>query len=164
MSRFQRKLYEHIASATQARLNCLETEKRENRKHDWTARHEETIEELTKLLPSGSGIDSGITFDFDKSNGEKLVFHFDFHHMDENGFYDGWTNHSLTVRPSLVHGIELTISGRNKNDIKEYLHELFDCALNDLVDYDEETKKYFSISMRAAAEAFKKSVEEGKTI
>jgi len=164
MSRYQRKLYEHIASATQARLNCLADEKRTGKAHDWTARHESTIEELTKLLPSGSGIDSGVAFDFEKSTGEKLVFHFGFHHMDEMGGYDGWTDHTLTVKPSLHFGINLSISGRDRNQIKEYLHELFSCALTELVDYDEKTEKYFSISMREASEAYKKSVEEGKTI
>lgn len=161
MSMYQRKLYEHISAAAAARLNCLDFEKRDGKTHEWTARHESTIEDLTRaFMPSGSGIDSGVKFDFDKSNGEKLVFYFGYHHMNEHGYYDGWTDHTLTVTPSLVHGIELKISGRNRNDIKEYLHQTFHSALTDLIDYDKNAEKYFSISMRAAAAAFKAQEEK----
>jgi hypothetical protein len=156
MSIYQRKLYEHIASATQARLNCIAEENRTGEPHDSTLKHTETIETfIEEFMPSGSGVDNGVTFDFEKSNGEKLVFNFGFHHMDENGMYSGWTEHVLTVKPSLQFGIELTISGRNRNDIKEYLHELFHSALTDLIDYDKEKSRYFSPKLRAASEAFK---------
>src|SRR5580765_24295 len=98
MSVYARKLFKHIASATQARLNCIAEENRTGKPHEWTARHESTIEDLVKdFLPHGSGIDSGVKFDFDKSNGEKLIFYFGFHHMNEDGYYDGWTEHALTV-------------------------------------------------------------------
>lgn len=48
--------------------------------------------------------------------------------MNENGFYDGWTEHTITVRADLAHGFKISISGRNRNEIKDYLHEVFsDC-------------------------------------
>ena len=84
--------------------------------------------------------------------------------MNENGFYDGWTDHTLTVRPSLVHGIELEISGRNRNDIKEYLHETFHSALFDLIDWNKEQSKYFSVSMEAAAAEYQRKVKDGEII
>jgi hypothetical protein len=44
--------------------------------------------------------------------------------MNEGGMYDAWTEHTIRVRPSLSSGFTLTISGRDRNEIKEYLHEL----------------------------------------
>ena len=76
--------------------------------------------------------------------------------------YDGWTNHTLTVRASLQFGIDLTISGRNRNQIKEYLYETFQCALTDLIDYDKNEERYFSISMRKAQEAYQTAVKTGE--
>jgi hypothetical protein len=80
------------------------------------------------MLPSGSGIDSGTKIDLDKSHAEKIIFYFGFHHMDENGFYDGWTEHTLVVTPSFT-GINLRIGGRDRNQIKEYLYDTYDYAL-----------------------------------
>jgi len=97
-----RKLYQILSGSVAARLNCLATEERTNEKHDWTDKNTDTIETLVKnFMPSGSGIDCGTKIDLDQSTGEKLVFHFGYHHMNENGFYDGWTEHKLTVTPSL---------------------------------------------------------------
>ncbi len=150
-------LYQLIASSTQARLNCIKQEKITKQIHEWTERHASNIESMVKnFMPSGSGIDNGIAFDFDKSHGEKLVFQFSFHHMDDNGMYSGWTDHTLTVTPSPAFGFELAISGRNRNDIKEYFYDLFQSALCDLIDYDTEKNCYFSPSMREAQEAYRK--------
>jgi len=88
------------------------------------------IEELCKnCLPSGSGIDCGTTLDMDKSSPDKLVFNVSFHHMDEWGGYDGWTEHQVIVTPSLWAGMELRIMGRNERDIKEYLADTYREAL-----------------------------------
>ena len=120
-----RPLYQELASAVQARLNCIASSDSE-----WEGKHEERIEALVKNhLPSGSGIDSGTAIDLDKSTGEKLVLTLSYHHMDEMGGYDGWTEHTITVRPSLLFGIDLTISGRDRNRIKDYLYEVYQYAL-----------------------------------
>ena len=123
------KLYQELASRIQARLNCAESGNVE-----WFEKHEARIEELVKnYMPSGSGFDCGTKIDLDKSTPEKLVFYTDFHHMNEVGYYDGWTEHRITVRPSLAFGFTLTISGKNRNEIKDYIHQAFDCALNEEV-------------------------------
>jgi hypothetical protein len=49
--------------------------------------------------------------------------------MDDGGGYDGWTEHTITVTPSF-RGFDLTISGRDRNDIKDYLHQTFDHVLS----------------------------------
>jgi len=123
------KLYRKLASLVQAHINCEISGNKE-----WFEKHEARIEELVKnYMPSGSGFDCGTKIDLDKSTPEKLVFYTDFHHMNEVGYYDGWTEHRITVRPSLAFGFTLTISGKNRNEIKDYIHQAFDCALDEEV-------------------------------
>jgi hypothetical protein len=87
--------------------------------------HEENIDAMLELLPHGSGIDSGVKLLKDECTNDKLVFSFGFHHMNESGYYDGWTEHKLIVTPSLIHGFSLKITGRDRNYTKEYLYDLF---------------------------------------
>jgi hypothetical protein len=122
----KRELYREFASTVDAYHRCVATGNTE-----WRDKHEERLTTLAKdHLPSGSGFDCGTTIDIDKSTGERLVFHTSFHHMDEAGGYDGWTEHTVTVRASLIHGFTLTISGRNRNDIKDYIGEVFQNGLS----------------------------------
>lgn len=86
---------------------------------------QDRIDELCDLLPHGSGIDAGVKFDSDNSKPDRLIFTFGFHHMDENGYYDGWTYHALIVTPCLQDGYKLRITGRDRNEIKDYLYSLF---------------------------------------
>ena len=130
-------LYRLLASAIHARLSCIETGNTE-----WTDKHEATVEMLTGLLPHGSGIDGQRFVDLERSTGERIVIHVEFHHMTE-GMYNGWTDHDIIVTPSLVATIDVKVTGRNKNDIKEYLAEMFDNVLTADVmqSYDESTDK-----------------------
>ena len=112
-----RKRYQIIASAVQARINCKERSNQE-----WFDRWTKTIEEETAELPSGSGIDSAPKFDFG------------YHHMNENGMYDGWTDHQLVITPSLQFGFHLRITGKDRNQVKDYLYETFQYALSEDVD------------------------------
>jgi len=84
------------------------------------------VKNLVDRLPHGSGIDGVTTVEM--KNGV-LFIHISFHHMNENGMYDGWTNHTIRVKSSLERNFELTISGRDRNDVKEYLGEMFDEVL-----------------------------------
>ena len=87
------------------------------------------LEELTKkYMPSGSGFDSGTQFDIHGGAYKNLRFVTSFHHMNEGG-YDGWTEHVVTVMPSLAYGFELKISGRNRNDIKGMMYDTFQAIL-----------------------------------
>src|SRR5215831_6080760 len=118
--------YRAIAQIIAARENCKTSGNLE-----WFKRHTDRLVSLClEVLPSGSGIDSGNTIDLDKSTSDRIVVHTSFHHMDESGGYDGWTEHTVTVRPSLAFGFELTVSGRDRNEIKEYLSETFHAALS----------------------------------
>lgn len=127
-----RYLYSELAAAVDARCHCASTPNNE-----WLDKHTERIEKLVKQhMPHGSGFDSGTTLDLDASHGDKLVFRTSFHHMNENGYYDGWTEHAITVTPSLQFGYRIRVSGRNRNEIKDMIHESFDVALRTDVRYD----------------------------
>lgn len=129
-----RPLYRFLATKVQARLNC---KAKPDQYGHWLQRHEDDIVEAVKrYLPSGSGFDSGTQIDLDRSTGEKLVFTTSFHHMHESGMYDGWTEHTITVKPSLMYGFSFTVSGRDRNYIKDLIGQTFDHALR--VDTDKE--------------------------
>src|SRR3990172_7258877 len=70
---------------------------------EWTLKHEEEI--------------------------ERIILYGGYHHMNESGMYDGWTEHEIWVRASLVSGIDLKITGRDRHEIKDYLYEMFQYAL-----------------------------------
>ena len=87
------KVYEKIASAVMS--SCTDnTVHQEN----WEEKAEALVKEH---MPSGSGFDCGTQLAWEKMssggttikwNG-KLVFKTSFHHMDEHGGYDGWTEY-----------------------------------------------------------------------
>lgn len=136
----KKRLFEHLAGTTQAWHYCKE--------HDnpFADTHEEMINYLVDTcMPSGSGIDNGVAMDIEKSNETKLVFTFGYHHMNENGYYDGWTEHKLIVTASLVGGFNMSITGKNRNDIKDYLYQTFDMSLNQIVEvgYSKESDKFY---------------------
>jgi hypothetical protein len=126
MSHDEQSIATILAQIVQARRNCLSSGNSES----WAKRHEGTILAIVaQFMPSGSGFDSGTKIDLDQSTDEKLVFHTSFHHINENGFYDGWSEHEVIVKASLAYGISIRITGEDKRGIKEYIHECFRSAL-----------------------------------
>jgi len=124
------KRYQQIASVLLARNNCSASGNTE-----WRHRHEDTIAATVKNhMPSGSGFDNGTVLD-ESSTPQRLVFTTSFHHMDDNGYYCGWSDHSVIVTPDLVFGFSLRVTGRNVRDIKDYIAEIFsDCLGRDIDD------------------------------
>lgn len=116
------RIYEALATAIDARENCAE---RGN--HEWELRWQERIDQLMKLLPSGSGVDNGTQLDGTRRG--SLVLSCEFHHMSEHGYYDGWTHHRIIVEPSLALGAVVTVTGKDRNGILEYLGDLYHEAL-----------------------------------
>jgi len=130
MDKTKIKVYQHLANCVQAYNNC----KREN-KTDWMDKWEREINAIVEdFFPHGSGFDSETTLNLDESTGEKLVFETQYHHMSY-GMYDGWTEHTITVKPSLVFGFHIKISGKDRNGIKDYIREMFSSALDEETDY-----------------------------
>lgn len=123
-------LYMAIARSLGAMENCLKT----NNTH-WHVRHEQDAIDLVRAhMPHGSGIDNSTKIDLERSDPNRLVFSFGYHHMNEAGMYDGWTDHEAIVTPCLSFGFSLRITGRDKNQIKDYLHYVFQTALETDVD------------------------------
>ena len=113
-----------LASAIQARRNCIERNNLE-----WKAQWENTIFDIEKnYLPHGSGFDAGCKVDLDRSNQVRVVFQADYHQMDENGYYDGWTDHTVTVTPEFG-DICIRINGRDVRGFKDYAHDVLRYAL-----------------------------------
>lgn len=93
-------------------------------------KHDDRLDTLEReFLPHGSGIDRGVQIDREKSTEARVLLRLGFNHMDEHGFYDGWTEHIVAVVPTFD-GYRLSIGGRNRNDIKDYLHQTLDYALS----------------------------------
>ncbi len=128
------KLYQRIAKTLVARENCLA------HGNEWLTRHTQRIVALVReFMPSGSGFDKGTSLDFDKSTGEKLVFVTAFHHMTPDGYYDGWTDHVVTVHPSLTYGIDVRVGGSDRRNIKDHIGAAFESALEEEVPETWET-------------------------
>ncbi len=121
-----RTVAQAIVSFSSAIENCKRHGNRE-----WLDKHEAALAYLARNLPSGSGIDSGTKLL--QASDEQITLSASFHHMDEQGGYDGWTDHTIIVRPAFD-GLDIRVMGRNRNDIKDYLHEVYDMALNEIVD------------------------------
>lgn len=152
----KKTLVREIASLLQAYQTCVERGNGE-----WRTKHEANITYLVKnFMPSGSGIDCGTKLDWETSNPNKLVFDMSYHHMNDAGYYDGWTEHKVIVTPSLQFGFDLKITGRNRNDVKEYLTETYHLALEEEIDHDGEV--YFSTYYRAKQAEFKAKVANGE--
>lgn len=96
----------------------------------WEARWNAYIEVLERELPHGSGLDNKVKFVREKCNSRRVVIAADFHHMNGDGFYTGWTDHEIIV--TATHdGPDIRVTGRNRNDIKDYLAETFGHALQE---------------------------------
>jgi len=118
-----KKIYQELATLTDARLRCIQMDNKE-----WEEKHTEKIEEMVKRFP----IDDPI-FDFYESNGQKLVIHSSYHHMNENGFWDGYSDFTIKVTSDLMFGFKLSILGkfpRKYESTKDYLHELISSELD----------------------------------
>lgn len=129
-------LYIHIASAIAALHNCeqratqITTGKPDT---SWVTRWRDRLAAYEQLLPSGSGFDNGSKIDIDSSRGDDLWFETSFHHMDEVGGYDGWTEHTINITPSFIHGFTIEVKGEDRGDIGDYIGDTFNSALADEV-------------------------------
>jgi hypothetical protein len=101
------------------------------------AMHLDRAEALAREhLPQGSGFDNGTHLLVGDCKPDRLVFGTSFHHTVE-GFYDGWTNHEIRVKPSLTLDFDLRVTGRDRSDVKEYIAQCFETALREHVAHAE---------------------------
>lgn len=129
-------LYAVLALRMQAYINRMASTSNPELKQHWLDVHADRISELVKeWLPSGGGFDAGTKMQLTESTAERLVFTTAFHHLSNHGYYDGWTEHKVIIKASLAHGFDIQVSGRNRNDIKDYIAETFMQALRVEVPY-----------------------------
>lgn len=123
------KTYQVLAKAAGAFHRC-----EASGNNEWQCKWEQTMLDIVKEhFPHGSGFDNGTKIDIQQSNDDKLVFTTAFHHMDQNGMYDGWTEHQVIVTPSLGLDFHVKVTGRDKYDVKSYITECFSQSLSDEV-------------------------------
>lgn len=137
-----KKAIEIISMSFDAYQNCV---KSNNEK--WREKHLTTIKAVCdEVMPHGSGLDGEhIVLDIEHSTSSKFVFiNLDFHHMNENGYYDGWTEHSAIVKPTFV-GFSVAITGRNRNNIKDNITMMLDEALNASLEYSKALDRYVRV-------------------
>ncbi len=82
------------------------------------------VEICEQDLPSGSGFNNGSKIDWDRTDRNQVVMHTSFLHMDDAGYYVGWTHHMITISPSWD-GLDIRISGIDENGIKDYIADAF---------------------------------------
>ena len=133
----------HLSSKLTAIRNC-----QGNEDTTWEDRHRNALETIVRdFLPSGSGIDCGTELDEDLTTPERLAFRFSYHHMDENGSYAGWTNHTCDCTASLCYGLSLEIKTEGTSPkaaeysdagLIDYLHDTFEAALRTQLEYDND--------------------------
>lgn len=93
---------------------------------------------LLKVLPHGSGIDCRWQFDYQKNG--KIKSTNAFHCMDENGYYCGYADFTLTVDLDKPADFRLVFNGsdshrlNSKHMLKDYLEETFHDALTSAPD------------------------------
>lgn len=131
MTQTTRPLYLTLAECTAARNRCA---KNGNQFGWWVEKWNSQIRSLVSLLPSGSGIDAGTTVA--DITDDRIVMHCSFHHMNDQGVYDGWTEHTIRVTPGWG-GITVKVSGSNRNEILDHLHEVYHTALTTHVVWEE---------------------------
>jgi len=123
-------LYRLIARAGDALRHATN-----NGNEEWQQAWQELLEKCEELLPSGSGFDAGTEIEY--AGSDKIVLRTAYHHMID-GYYDGWTEHTVTVIPSLAHGFDIRVGGRDRNNVKEYIAEVFVDVLRQEVVWDGE--------------------------
>lgn len=126
-----------FASVRVAYENCQQSGNTE-----WLERWAFRKRKLIEMIPRGSGIDSGP--DNIQISQREISFDISFHHMNDNGCYDGWTDHTVRVRPAFD-GIDVVISGRDRNEVKDYIHEVYNWHFSQLVEWSEKDQRWLKV-------------------
>lgn len=119
------KLYQKVSSLISAKYN-----------HSFEQNKEWEISKIKELVkehfPHGSGFDGKTYFDLDLSHSGKLVLFTEFHHMNENGYYDGWSTLKIVVKPSLQFGFDFKLTGiaRKYNLDRDYFEDVINTFLD----------------------------------
>lgn len=110
-----------LAICTRARRTC---------NPDWSAAHQERIDHvLGKWLPHGSGFDQTPELAEDATKPGVVVLKVPYHHMNEHGFYDGWSVYTVRACATFDgHDVRVTGGRKAEHDYiaEQYRHALFE--------------------------------------
>ena len=130
-------LYQHLATAIDSHKRC-EADVHKIRgglgglhesflplREEWSARWLARAEAMLACLPHGSGLDGDWAIDWEQTRENRIVLRIPYHHMDSNGYYCGWSDLRFVIRPSLLFGVQLSLTGtgRGNSDLADCLHE-----------------------------------------
>jgi len=65
------------------------------------------------------------------------------------------------VTPSFT-GINIRVSGRDRNQVKDHIHESFDAALCTEIEWDKQDERWYSPALRKVQEDYREKVAKGK--
>ena len=98
----------------------------------------ETLLKNCRPVPSGAGFDVGVTISLVDPTPLRIDLITSFHHMNEDGFYVSWTEHMINITPSLLYEINISISGPDRNDVKDYIHDvIYNALVAEFAEFEE---------------------------
>ena len=94
---------------------------------NWAKRTKE-LSLLQELLPNGKGIREreGLAVILLESTKKRIVIDTTYWHKNNS---DVWTSHQVIITPSFEGEINIRITGKNKDNVKDYLYDIFREAL-----------------------------------
>jgi hypothetical protein len=75
-------------------------------------------------------------FDFERSTPEKLVFHMNYHHVDNHAVFNGWTMHTIIITPSLTSEIDIKVAGKDRDQCNGHIMDVFANCLTDDITFE----------------------------
>jgi hypothetical protein len=123
-----------LSSTAIAVHNC-----RQSGNKEWQSIWEDVLANAEEELPHGSGFDFyPVVTDLNKVTDRHFTIFGRYHAMDENGYYDGWSDYTIHVWATFD-GVAVTCVGGGKHN--EYIRERFWEALNNKFEKDSFRKK-----------------------
>jgi len=85
---------------------------------------------LQELLPNGNGMRRQINcMILLESTKKRIVIGTAYWHPNDNYETSRWTEHKVVITPSFEGEINIRITGKNENNVKDYLYDIFREAL-----------------------------------
>lgn len=127
-------LYQAIATALDAYVRCAGDNANESQA-SWESTWRDVLARYARNnLPNGSGFDCTPEIDSTFYR-NRIVVTGSYHAMGEHGGYDGWRDFRVTIRPDLMHGFTVTVSGA-RGEMAKYIGDTYAEALRAVVDID----------------------------
>jgi hypothetical protein len=102
---------------------------------NWAKRSKE-LSLLQELLPNGNGIrgQEGLAVILLESTEKRIVIETTYWHPNDSYETSRCTAHQVVITPSFEGEINIRITGKNENNVKKYLHDIFrEALMNEIV-------------------------------